>query len=239
MFDFERFRNDVLALGLLALVVFVGLSFLSYDPADPPSDLVFPARNTPINICGSTGAAIAFHGRQLFGAGVWMVMAFLSGQIFMGILGAIFFAISIRCVYDIVSVAFGVLQNKISCLSLFFPYSYAKMVWSRIPFATANLVTACTAIKANLGVTFFAYLFTAVAGVWSITWSIAFAGVFDKTYECDEQDVCTDPNYGILFLLFVAYFFIHQVLQVPCIVSVVIGSIWLNRELILTSFCVA
>ena len=39
MFDYERFRNDVLALGLLALVVFVGLSFLSYDPADPPSDL--------------------------------------------------------------------------------------------------------------------------------------------------------------------------------------------------------
>ncbi|APZ94095.1 DNA translocase FtsK [Fuerstiella marisgermanici] len=75
MFDYERFRNDVLALGLLALVVFVGLSFLSYDPADPPSDLVFPARRTPINICGSTGAAIAFYGRQVLGAGVWMVMA--------------------------------------------------------------------------------------------------------------------------------------------------------------------
>lgn len=75
MFDYERFRNDVLALGLMALVVFVGLSFLSYDPADPPSDLVFPVRKTPINICGSTGATIAFYGRQLLGAGVWMVMA--------------------------------------------------------------------------------------------------------------------------------------------------------------------
>lgn len=75
MFDYERFRNDVLALGLMALVVFVGLSFLSYDPADPPSDLVFPARRTPINICGSTGATIAFYGRQLLGAGVWIVMA--------------------------------------------------------------------------------------------------------------------------------------------------------------------
>ncbi|GAB5445009.1 MAG: hypothetical protein Fues2KO_53580 [Fuerstiella sp.] len=75
MFDYERFRNDVLALGLLALVVFVGLSFLSYDPADPPSDLVFPTRNTPINICGSTGAAIAFYSRQALGAGVWILMA--------------------------------------------------------------------------------------------------------------------------------------------------------------------
>ena len=75
MFDYERFRNDVLALGLLALVVFVGLSFLSYDPADPPSNLVFPTRNSPINICGSLGAAIAYYGRQLLGAGVWMVIA--------------------------------------------------------------------------------------------------------------------------------------------------------------------
>lgn len=75
MFDRERFRNDVLALGLLALVVFVGLSFLSYDPADPPSNLVFPVRRTPINICGSTGAAIAFYGRQILGAGVWLLIA--------------------------------------------------------------------------------------------------------------------------------------------------------------------
>jgi len=74
MFDYERFRNDALALGLLALVVFVGLSFLSYDPADPPSDLVFPARHTPVNICGSTGASIAFYGRQLLGFGVWVAM---------------------------------------------------------------------------------------------------------------------------------------------------------------------
>lgn len=75
MFDYERFRNDVLALGLMALVVFVGLSFMSYDPADPPSDLVFPARRTPINICGTTGASIAFYGRHLMGAGVWIAMA--------------------------------------------------------------------------------------------------------------------------------------------------------------------
>ena len=75
MFDYERFRNDVIALGLMALVVFIGLSFMSYDPADPPSDLVFPARRTPINICGTTGASIAFYGRHLLGIGVWIAMA--------------------------------------------------------------------------------------------------------------------------------------------------------------------
>lgn len=49
-------------------------------------------------------------------AGLWAVMSFLGGSIGMGILGLIFFAIT--------------------CC-------YARAVWSRIPFATANLVTAC------------------------------------------------------------------------------------------------
>lgn len=75
MFDYERFRNDVLALGLFALVVFVGLSFLSYDAADPPSSLVFPTRQTPVNICGSMGASIAYYGRHVFGLGIWVAMA--------------------------------------------------------------------------------------------------------------------------------------------------------------------
>jgi S-DNA-T family DNA segregation ATPase FtsK/SpoIIIE len=75
--DTERLKTDLLALGLLALVVFVGLSFLSYDPADPPSSLVFPVRQAPTNICGEVGAAVAFHSRQLMGFGVWIVLATL------------------------------------------------------------------------------------------------------------------------------------------------------------------
>ncbi len=77
MLDTERLKTDLLALGLLALVVFVGLSFLSYDPADAPSSLVFPQRHVPINICGEVGASVAFHTRQWFGFGVWIVLAAL------------------------------------------------------------------------------------------------------------------------------------------------------------------
>jgi S-DNA-T family DNA segregation ATPase FtsK/SpoIIIE len=75
--DTERLKTDLLALGLLALVVFVGLSFLSYDPADPPSTLVFPVRQAPTNICGEAGAAIAYYTRQFMGFGVWIVLATL------------------------------------------------------------------------------------------------------------------------------------------------------------------
>jgi S-DNA-T family DNA segregation ATPase FtsK/SpoIIIE len=77
MLDTERLKTDLLALGLLALVVFVGLSFLSYDPADPPSTLVFPVRQQPTNICGEVGAVVAYYSRQLLGFGIWVVLATL------------------------------------------------------------------------------------------------------------------------------------------------------------------
>ena len=53
-----------------------------------------------------------------------------------------------------------------------------------------------------------------LAGVWSVTWAVAFVGVYDEESTCDEQNVCDDPSYGALFGLFFAYFFVHQVLQV-------------------------
>lgn len=77
MFDFDRLKTDLLALGLLAFAVFAGLSFLSYDPADPPSTLVFPRREVPLNICGIAGAAFAYHLLQWLGAGVWLLLGCL------------------------------------------------------------------------------------------------------------------------------------------------------------------
>jgi S-DNA-T family DNA segregation ATPase FtsK/SpoIIIE len=77
MIDLERLKTDLLALGLLALVVFAGLSFVSYDQADPPSSLVFPQRHEPTNLCGGPGASVAFHTRQALGLGTWVLLAAL------------------------------------------------------------------------------------------------------------------------------------------------------------------
>jgi hypothetical protein len=121
--------------------------------------------------------------------GIWAILAFVSGAIGAGIVGLVFFAIGI---------------------------CYARAVWSRIPFATANLVTACAAIKSNLGVTVIAYIFVLLAFGWSILWTFALMGVWDKTYTCEVvngQKVCSDPNFGILFGLFISYFFTHEVIQ--------------------------
>jgi Plasma-membrane choline transporter len=136
-------------------------------------------------------------------AGVMAVVSFLGGSIVGGVIGLIFFAFSL---------------------------CYARAVWSRIPFATANLITACKAIQANLGITIYAYFFAILAGVWSVVWAVACVGVFDSTYGCQAANnganannanstaqVCGSPNYGLLFLLLLAFYFVQQVLQVRCI----------------------
>ena len=99
---------------------------------------------------------------------------------------------------------------------------YAFAVWSRIPFATANLRTACKAVNSNCGINIIAYLMVFLAFGWSMLWTIALGGVWDQTYSCEERvrndgkivKTCRVNNYGYIFLLFLSYFFTHQVLQV-------------------------
>lgn len=74
MFDYTRLRTDLIALGLLAATVFVGLSLVSYDPADPPARMVYPARSDSLNICGSIGASIAHSLRTTVGISAYFIL---------------------------------------------------------------------------------------------------------------------------------------------------------------------
>jgi S-DNA-T family DNA segregation ATPase FtsK/SpoIIIE len=77
MFDRRNPRNDLVALGLLALAAFLGASLLSYDPADPPSTLVLPERTQTANLCGRSGAVasgVLFAG---LGVGAYYLLASL------------------------------------------------------------------------------------------------------------------------------------------------------------------
>jgi hypothetical protein len=140
-------------------------------------------------------------------SGVWCALAFLSGNVVGGIFGAIFFLLGI---------------------------CYARAVWSRIPFATANLVTSATAIKHNLGVTLEAYIFALLAFGWSFLWAIALFGVWEQTANCTTNGNTTtcDMNYGYLFLLFLSYFFTHQVIQntVHVATAGAVGTWWFAPE---------
>lgn len=74
MINTQRIKTDVLALGLLAVVLFLGLSLFSFNPADPPTDSVFPSRTVAQNLGGSTGATLAFYLRNAFGVGAWFIL---------------------------------------------------------------------------------------------------------------------------------------------------------------------
>lgn len=102
------------------------------------------------------------------------ISGFMAGQIFFGCLGLFSFAIGI---------------------------CYAKMVWPRIPFAAANLNTALTAVKANMGLAVVAYGMMVVAMGWTVLW---FVGV---------GSALATSNTGILFLLLLSYYWTHQVLS--------------------------
>lgn len=139
---------------------------------------------------------------------VWCILAFLSGSLVSGIFGAVFFLIGL---------------------------CYARAVWSRIPFATANLVTAATAIKHNCGVTLEALFFALLAFGWSLLWGIALFAVWEDTYRetTDANGNTTyNINYGYLFLLFLSYFFTHQVIQNTLHTSVAgaVGTWWFAPE---------
>ena len=136
---------------------------------------------------------------------VWAIAGFIMKNWWVGIFGLIFFFIGM---------------------------CYARAVWSRIPFATANLLTGCTAIRSNCGLIFMSFLFVAIAFGWSVLWVLAFAGTFDSTYNCNEQNGCTSVNYGYLFLLFLSYFFTHQVISntVHVIVAGTVGVWWFSPE---------
>mmetsp|Transcript_1175 Transcript_1175/g.1426 ORF Transcript_1175/g.1426 Transcript_1175/m.1426 type:complete len:481 (-) Transcript_1175:260-1702(-) len=136
--------------------------------------------------------------------GAVAALGFYLGDMVLGVFGSIFFLLMVCYVY---------------------------CIWSRIPFATANLKTGCAAVRANCGITFLAYIVTAVAFGWTILWTVVMVGVQDKLITCEQVNgvnQCTSPNYGLLFLLFLSYFFTHQVLSNIIHVSVAgtVGTWW-------------
>ncbi|HEX3869480.1 MAG TPA: DNA translocase FtsK 4TM domain-containing protein, partial [Pirellulales bacterium] len=68
-------KHDLIALVLLAATAFLGLALVTYDPADPPSSLVYPPRAHIENVCGRAGAMAAFLLYEGVGLPAWYVVA--------------------------------------------------------------------------------------------------------------------------------------------------------------------
>ncbi|MFW6124564.1 MAG: DNA translocase FtsK [Pirellulales bacterium] len=73
----ERLKLDLIALALLVVTVFLVLSLTSYDPADPPAQLVYPPRAHVTNLCGPIGALAAHWLLYALGLGAYGLVAVL------------------------------------------------------------------------------------------------------------------------------------------------------------------
>ena len=62
---------------LLACWAFVFASLIGFNPADPPSHLVYPPNNPVANWCGSFGAIVSYDLFKLAGYGAWAFIVLL------------------------------------------------------------------------------------------------------------------------------------------------------------------
>jgi len=78
MLEDRNLRLDLLALGLLALTIFLAAALLSYDPADPPSTLVYPPHGETLNACGRFGALVSRWTFEALGLGAYYLLVSLA-----------------------------------------------------------------------------------------------------------------------------------------------------------------
>lgn len=129
---------------------------------------------------------------------------------------ALFFHIGTSLLLSILGFMAGSLLMGILCfVSFAFSICYTCMVWHRIPFASANLNTALSAVRANLGISIVAYTFLFLGFAFSILWTTITNNILNAY-----------PSMS--FLLFLSYYWTHQVLSNTMHVTTagVIGTWW-------------
>jgi len=116
-------------------------------------------------------------------------------------------------------------------IALMLTVGYMFVVWDRIPFASANLTTALTGVRDNLGLVGVAFFFQFLALVASIYYSFTFVGLHDAMYN-GQLVVSDDWKIAGGVLLFISYYWTYQVLRHIVMVTVAgtIGSWWFKSD---------
>jgi hypothetical protein len=91
--------------------------------------------------------------------------------------------------------------------------AYAFIVWDRIPFAAANLMTALSAIRAFPGTVLVAFAFQLVALGWSIYFCVVVVGVYDAI-RGGALDISHQMAVFIYVMLGISFYWTYQVFQV-------------------------
>lgn len=91
---------------------------------------------------------------------------------------------------------------------------YAYSVQRRIPFASANLKTALSAIQTNYGVCIVAYAVAAMANLWVVLWFLAILGVAFRSSSCSDGSCDMAMNHVVFLLMLLSFYWTSQVFQV-------------------------
>jgi S-DNA-T family DNA segregation ATPase FtsK/SpoIIIE len=78
MLEDRSLKIDLVALALLALLAFVGVSLWTYDPTDPPSTVVWPPSDVVHNACGQAGAVTSHYLFESLGIGAYYLATSLA-----------------------------------------------------------------------------------------------------------------------------------------------------------------
>ena len=78
MFENRNLRFDLFTLALLAVTVLLAMALITFDAADPPSTLVYPAPTVFNNACGPIGAYVSHFLIESVGIGAYYLAASLA-----------------------------------------------------------------------------------------------------------------------------------------------------------------
>jgi hypothetical protein len=129
---------------------------------------------------------------------------------------ALFFMITLSFVWGTIGIGLSpkttVPVTGIIALALAVAYTF--IVWDRIPFASANLVTALTALRDFRGIIYVAFGFQFVALLYSVAYSILVFGIYDAMQDHGPLNLSKEMTYVVYILLVISFSWTLQVIQV-------------------------
>jgi len=189
------FRDVGFSIAFFAHLVVIVILMFTYGGSivfqNNGGDSTSAALASIVVVCGLFGAGIS-----AFSFGLMMTCATQLVKM------ALFFSIGMNLAIAVASLLAGQLMMAgLGFLAFVVSICYAFYVWARVPFAAANLNTALTAVRMNMGLTFVAYFFMGVSVVWSLVWTVAAGGAMSAWGQ------------GSLFFFLLSFYWTLQVIQ--------------------------
>lgn len=129
---------------------------------------------------------------------------------------ALFFMITLSFIWGTIGIGLSpktaVPVTGIIALALAVAYTF--IVWDRIPFASANLVTALTALRDFRGIVYVAFGFQFVALLYSVAYSILVFGIYDAMQDHGPLNLSKQMTFVVYTLLAISFSWTLQVIQV-------------------------